>query len=47
MPATELYRIFARSLPQTAVLIFDHDCRYLVAEGPEVGAFVGHPPEIV
>ncbi|NDJ53070.1 MAG: PAS domain-containing protein, partial [Chloroflexi bacterium] len=29
-----LHRMLARNLPETAVLIFDHDLRYLIAEGP-------------
>jgi PAS domain S-box-containing protein len=30
----ELYRILAGNLPKSAVLLFDHDLRYLLAEGP-------------
>jgi PAS domain S-box-containing protein len=29
----ELYRTLARNLPDTEVLLFDHDLRYLIAEG--------------
>ena len=29
----ELYRTLARNLPRSAVLLFDHDLRYLLAEG--------------
>jgi PAS domain S-box-containing protein len=33
----ELYRLLARNLPNSAVLIFDHDLRYLLADGPVLG----------
>ncbi len=29
-----MYRTLARNLPNTAVMLFDHDLRYLIAEGP-------------
>jgi PAS domain S-box-containing protein len=32
--SAELYRTFVRNLPDAAVLIFDHDLRYILAEGP-------------
>jgi len=30
----ELYRLLARNLPESLVMLYDHDLRYLVAEGP-------------
>ncbi|KXK07431.1 MAG: diguanylate cyclase/phosphodiesterase [Acidobacteria bacterium OLB17] len=32
----QLYRAFARSIPDTGVLIFDHELRYRLAEGPQI-----------
>jgi len=34
----ERYRILAANLPDSAVLIFDHDLRYVLADGPEIAA---------
>lgn len=34
----ERYRILAANLPDSAVLIFDHDLRYVLADGPELAA---------
>lgn len=31
--SNEIYRTLARSLPNSAVIVFDHDLRYLIAEG--------------
>ena len=36
--STELYRNLTRSLPETSVLLFDHDFRYILAEGPNLRA---------
>lgn len=36
MSSTELYRIFAQNIPEAAVFVYDHDLRYLIAEGPEL-----------
>lgn len=34
----ERYRILAANLPDSAVLIFDHDLRFVLSEGPELAA---------
>ncbi|MCS6840300.1 MAG: PAS domain S-box protein [Roseiflexus sp.] len=34
----ERYRILAANLPDSAVLIFDHDLRFVLADGPELAA---------
>jgi PAS domain S-box-containing protein len=34
----ERYRILAANLPDSAVLIFDHNLRYVLADGPELAA---------
>lgn len=33
-----LYRAFAKNIPDTGVLLFDHDLRYRLAEGPQIKA---------
>lgn len=37
----ERYRILAQNLPQSAVLLYDHDLRYELVDGPEL-AFMGY-----
>ena len=39
------YRTLARNLPNGAMLLFDHDLRYLVADGAELLAALGLPKE--
>jgi len=34
----QLYRSFAKNIPETGVLIFDHDLRYILADGPQLSA---------
>lgn len=34
----ERYRILVRSFPKSAILLFDHDLRFLLVDGPEVTA---------
>ena len=41
-----LYRLLAKHLPNTAVLLYDHDLRYLVAEG-HILAETGYPPDLM
>lgn len=33
-----LYRTFAKNIPDTGVLLFDYDLRYILAEGPQIKA---------
>jgi len=42
----ERYRILAANLPDSAVLIFDHDLRYVLADGPELAA-TGYAKEML
>jgi PAS domain S-box-containing protein len=43
-PAEERYRALIRSFPKSAVLLFDHELRFVVVDGPEVHA-VGYSKE--
>lgn len=42
----ERYRILAANLPDSAVLIFDHDLRFVLADGPELAA-TGYSKEML
>ncbi len=42
----ELYRTLARNLPRSAVLLYDHDLRYLLAEGTALPQ-IGYSKEII
>lgn len=39
--SAEIYRTMAKNFPNGAILLFDRNCRYLVADGVELAAF-GH-----